>query len=234
MPPGAAAPPKARTPSAVTRSTYHHGDLKKALGVAAWTAIAELGPAGTSLREVARRTGVSATAALHHYGDKETLLAAVAVEGFRRLRRMRAARQSGVTDATERLRIHLAMYVRFSTQHPAVFELMYGGLLASIDRLPELRVEAMDSFGILKEAVGAYLAQIGATSPQVSLDAWTAWASVHGLATLAGAFPDPKKRPGSPGNAALTENMIQLMLDGLAAKYAVPAASGRPGTTGPG
>jgi AcrR family transcriptional regulator len=226
----AAAPAKT---AALPRSTYHHGDLKKALGAAAWTAIAELGPAGTSLREVARRTGVSATAALHHYGDKETLLATVAVEGFRRLRRMRAARQAGVADATERLRIHLAMYLRFSTRHPAVFELMYGGLLASIDRLPELRVEAMESFGILKQAVGAYLEQIGAASPQTSLDAWTVWASVHGLATLAGAFPDAKKRPGRPANTALTENLIQLLLDGLAAKYTVPAASRKPAAAGP-
>src|SRR4030095_14934141 len=64
---------------------YHHGDLPRALLEAAVQAIAEAGAAAVSLRELARRAGVSHAAPAHHFGDKAGLLTAVAADGFRRL-----------------------------------------------------------------------------------------------------------------------------------------------------
>ena len=64
---------------------YHHGDLPRALLEAALQAIVEVGPAAVSLRDLARRTGVSHAAPAHHFGDKAGLLTAVATDGFRRL-----------------------------------------------------------------------------------------------------------------------------------------------------
>ena len=64
---------------------YHHGDLPRALLEAAVEAIEEVGPAALSLRDLARRTGVSHAAPAHHFGDKAGLLTAVAADGFRRL-----------------------------------------------------------------------------------------------------------------------------------------------------
>jgi Bacterial regulatory proteins, tetR family len=55
---------------------YHHGDLRRALVEAALQAIAEVGPAAVSLRDLARRTGVSHAAPAHHFGDKAGLLTA--------------------------------------------------------------------------------------------------------------------------------------------------------------
>src|SRR3982074_1431728 len=71
---------------------YHHGDLRRALVDAALALIAE-GELGTfSLREVARRAGVTPAAPYHHFKDKTALLAAVAEEGFVALRaRLEAA-----------------------------------------------------------------------------------------------------------------------------------------------
>src|SRR5215831_15253503 len=72
---------------------YHHGDLRAALLQAAVGAIAEEGAAGMSLREVARRAGVSHTAAAYHFRDKRGLLTAVAADGYRMLAdEMRASR----------------------------------------------------------------------------------------------------------------------------------------------
>src|SRR5215213_11204294 len=62
---------------------YHHGDLPRALLEAAVQAIAEVGPAAVSLRDLARRVGVSHAAPAHHFGDKRGLLTAVAAEGYR-------------------------------------------------------------------------------------------------------------------------------------------------------
>src|SRR5258708_33699906 len=64
---------------------YHHGDLRTALLRAAVEAIGEAGPAAMSLREVARRAGVSHAAAAYHFGDKAGLLTAVAAQGYRML-----------------------------------------------------------------------------------------------------------------------------------------------------
>src|SRR5690349_16540894 len=50
--------------------SYHHGDLRRAMVAAAATAVAERGPAGLSLRELARLAGVSHAAPAHHFGDK--------------------------------------------------------------------------------------------------------------------------------------------------------------------
>ena len=64
---------------------YHHGDLRVALVRAAVAAIEEAGLAALTLRSVARRAGVTHTAAAYHFGDKAGLLTAIAVEGYRRL-----------------------------------------------------------------------------------------------------------------------------------------------------
>ena len=64
---------------------YHHGNLKEALLAAAVEAIAESGPRGFTLREAARRAGVSHNAPYRHFRDRDDLLAAVAADGFDRL-----------------------------------------------------------------------------------------------------------------------------------------------------
>src|SRR3989440_8687212 len=66
----------------VTRQ-YHHGDLRPALLRAAVEVIGQAGPAAMSLREVARRAGVTHAAAAYHFGDKAGLLTAVAAQGNR-------------------------------------------------------------------------------------------------------------------------------------------------------
>ena len=62
--------------------TYHHGDLPNALLAAVGDIVEENGVANVSLREAARRAGVSHSAPAHHFGDKEGMLAAFAERGF--------------------------------------------------------------------------------------------------------------------------------------------------------
>ena len=63
---------------------YHHGDLKKALLEETARILREEGEGALSLRGLAARLGVSRTAPYNHYKNKESLLSAVAEEGFRR------------------------------------------------------------------------------------------------------------------------------------------------------
>src|SRR2546422_330429 len=66
-------------------STYHHGDLPAALLRAAGKTLERRGIAALSLREAARRAGVSHNAPYRHFPDREALLAALAAEGFAHL-----------------------------------------------------------------------------------------------------------------------------------------------------
>ena len=67
---------------ALAKESYHHGDLRTALLDAALDIIADTGPRGLSIREVARRAGVSHAAPYRHFNDKDDLIVAVVERGF--------------------------------------------------------------------------------------------------------------------------------------------------------
>jgi AcrR family transcriptional regulator len=151
---------------------YHHGDLRRALLDTALEAIDEQGPAAVSLRDVARRAGVSHAAPTHHFRDKAGLLTAVAAEGFALL--ADALAEGGDFAATG------VAYVRFATTHPGHFAVMFRPVLyhrddpavvAARDRATEmLRGGAAQAFGI--------------DNPDDRVPALAAWSLVHGMATL--------------------------------------------------
>src|ERR1700689_3342686 len=97
---------------------YHHANLKQNLLDAAVGLLAEAGPQGFTLREVARRAGVSHNAPYRHFKDKDDLVGAVAAEGFDRLTAsMLAAMEPGDT-VSERLRLAGRGYVEFALRQP--------------------------------------------------------------------------------------------------------------------
>ncbi|MGC5018548.1 TetR/AcrR family transcriptional regulator [Micromonospora sp. DT47] len=180
---------------------YHHGDLRRALLDVAVEAIGESGPAALSLRELARRAGVSHAAPAHHFGDKAGLLTALAVEGYDRL----AAALGRAGD--DLLEVGVA-YVRFAVDHRAHFEVMFrpdlyrgddAGVTAARARAgAALRggVAALRgrSAGGPRREVGAQPIPAGGAGPEwpdADPDTLAAWSIVHGFATLwlAGALP---------------------------------------------
>src|SRR4051812_26394436 len=98
---------------------YHHGDLKNALIQAAQALLAERGADDFSLREVARRAGVSPAAPAHHFGDAQGLLTAVATLAFEELTQvLRAGHARGGDDPQLALREQGVEYVQFALRHP--------------------------------------------------------------------------------------------------------------------
>ncbi|MGW5067894.1 TetR/AcrR family transcriptional regulator [Streptomyces cyaneofuscatus] len=157
-------------------STYHHGDLRAACLRAARELLEEDGSAGLSLRAVARRAGVSATAPYRHYADREALVSAVAAEGYRELAGSLAQAHPAPSTPDELAAVAVA-YVRFALEHPALFRAMFA---EPCDPTSAERVAAT-------EAISQYVRTIvGATFPDVDADALstTVWALVHGLAFL--------------------------------------------------
>jgi AcrR family transcriptional regulator len=156
---------------------YHHGNLRQALLDAAVQAIAEVGPAAVSLRDLARRTGVSHAAPAHHFGDKAGLLTAVATDGFRRL----AATLGEAYQATGNFLEVGVAYVRFAVTHRAHFEVMFRPELYHTDD-PEL-VQARDAARALLYPPAAEVTN-GPDDGDDLRAGVAAWSLVHGLATL--------------------------------------------------
>ncbi len=113
--------------------TYHHGHLPDALRSATAELIAEKGTSGFSLREVARRAGVSHAAPAHHFGDAEGMLTSLAAEGFSMLADAMAAAVDGIDDATERLKRVGAAYRRTAERHPGHLAVMTQTDLLRVD-----------------------------------------------------------------------------------------------------
>lgn len=190
---------KTPVPNSQKREGYHHGDLRAALVRAAEGVIAERGVDGFSLREAARRAGVSAAAPQHHFGDARGLLTAVATLGFEglcdALSAANAAYPARPADAPARrarLDAQARAYVAFAIAQPARFDVMWRK--ARIDTSNEAyHSAARRAYALLDEAIRGEEAKQceGPRDPRTI----AAWAAVHGFARLAldGAFgPDPQ------------------------------------------
>ena len=139
-----------------------------------------------TLREIARRGGLSHGAPLRHFPSLATLLSAVAAQGFRELiESMEGAVGEAPPGASpvERLAAVGRGYVRFALASPGVFALMFRP-----ERLDpsdaSYREAGSAAFDQLRQLVSA--AQASGFLPDVSTMhlAAVVWASVHGLAQL--------------------------------------------------
>lgn len=166
-------------------SGYHHGDLRHALIEATESILAERGPQGFSLREVARRAGVSPAAPAHHFGDASGLLTAVATLAFDGLAQaLRDGEARGGSDPRRRLRGQGVGYVAYALRNPGKFRLMFGESLAADDE--GLQRSGNAAFRVLEDGIRAAFA-IDAGKPLAG-ESWTAllavWSVVHGYAQL--------------------------------------------------
>lgn len=109
---------KGASPSRAARP-YHHGSLRSTILEAAIDYIAEYGPASLSLRELARRAGVSHAAPAHHFGNKTGVFTAIATEGFRLV-----AETTQATEGPSAMGAAGSAYLRFAVSHPAHFMIM--------------------------------------------------------------------------------------------------------------
>jgi AcrR family transcriptional regulator len=191
---------------------YHHGDLRAALIAAAEAVIAERGVDGFSLRETARRAGVSPAAPGHHFRDARGLLTAVAAAAFRDFGDALAAAAEGA-DQAGRIRAMGFAYVRFALSSPARFDLMWRRpLLDGAD--PDLDAAASRAFAILDRAArGRDSMREGPDDPALA-PSIAAWSIVHGFARLAleGAFGSEEGAAERAAEALLPKVLDHLVL----------------------
>ncbi|MFJ8662214.1 TetR/AcrR family transcriptional regulator [Streptomyces sp. NPDC093795] len=153
-----------------SRSTYHHGDLRQAVLAAALDVIAADGPGALSLRDLARRAGVSHAAPAHHFKDRTGLLTALAAQGYDLL--------AGALAAAPDLRERGVRYVCFALDHPAHFQVMFQPDLLRADDPDLLAAKERASAGL--RAGIAELRDV----PDPRTAGIAAWSLAHGFATL--------------------------------------------------
>ncbi|MEU0410222.1 TetR/AcrR family transcriptional regulator [Streptomyces griseorubiginosus] len=152
---------------------YHHGDLRQAILTAALDVIAADGPAALSLRDLARRAGVSHAAPAHHFKDRAGLLTAIAADGFGLL--AAALKQADdLKDAGVR-------YVRFAREHPAHFQVMFAPGLLRADDLELTTARALAADALRTSVSGVRAEDFGVDSRLAGV---AAWSLAHGFATL--------------------------------------------------
>ena len=194
---------------------YHHGDLRRAL-IGAARDMLEEGTGTLSLRAVARRAGVSHASAYYHFEDKTDLLAAVAISAFEELGEATETvyAQEGLS-TLGRLKAIAGVYVRFALENPQEFRLMF---------LPELRsdavrteVERAGRAGYERTvALVAKLQAEGCVAPgDPEAVAISAWAMMHGLATLMIDGPLYRNARTEEGREALVANAVGHLLHGV-------------------
>lgn len=192
--------------------SYHHGDLRSALLAAAETLIEERGIDRFSLRETARRAGVSPAAPAHHFGDARGLLTAIATEGFQALGDALSAASVGA-DRRERIMSQGKAYVRFALERPARFMLMWRKAILDVDD-PAYTQAGTRAFQILDHAVrGENAGRTGPQDPALA-PSIAAWSMVHGFALLAldGVFGADEGAPELAAKALLPAVLSHLAI----------------------
>lgn len=179
MPTSSAASPARKRPG-----RYHHGDLRQALIHAALRTIDRHGVEALTLRAVGATLGVSRTALYRHFADKDTLLAAVAAEGFRTLHGALSAAWEGEGRGLAGLRAQGQAYVVFGTTHPAHYRVMFGGYVAGATRGSELEDAGQAAFRALLDALVELQQQGLCRRDDPLMQARYVWGTVHGITML--------------------------------------------------
>lgn len=196
------------------RSTYHHGDLRTALLTAALDLLEREGLRALSLRNVARKAGVSPAAPYHHFAGRPALLAALSEHGFALLAAaLDRARRSG---GDLPLLPMGEAYVRFAGEQPELYHLMTIGL----DQ------EGNEALGPGPDSVTAVIGKALEAYPDVSGESRAAvvialWGAVHGLAVLSQS-PALAARVKALGGR---EALVATAFDHLAKMVLAPAHS---------
>lgn len=190
------------------KGAYHHGDLRQQLVNALRLLVEEEGTSTFSISEACRRAGVSSAAPYRHFGGREDMLRAVALDGKQRMAAgFRAATVDKPHGSLEAIKAIGVAYVTFAQSQPNVFRLMFS-MDANEDE--DLCAAGDACYEVALEHIGAFLG-LDPKSEEANIAGFPLWAFVHGLAFLSidgmlddkGAMPFLESIIGSAGQRLL-------------------------------
>ncbi len=166
------------------QQSYHHGNLRQELLDTALKHLRQSGPDKISLRALAREIGVSQTAPYRHFPDKNALLAALAAEGFQRLREGTEAEALVAGQTLQGIYRAGLAYIRFARENPELYKLMFGPVIENPQSYPELKESGERSFETILRIVTLGVEEGVFARNDPALIALTCWSVVHGIASL--------------------------------------------------
>ena len=180
-----------------SKANYHHGDLRLSLVKAAGEMIQEQDVDALSMRKLADHVGVSRTAPYHHFKDKNELLCAIAESGFvLQDEVVGATKQTSYSGSNNKISADEGLleleqlvqsYIQFASNHPAHYDLMYGGKIWKQKLATDsLRAASRNSFRTWLGRIEALQKHQILNQEESTLRvAQVAWATLHGLCRLA-------------------------------------------------
>jgi AcrR family transcriptional regulator len=169
---------KASPSTKVKKDSYHHGSLREALLESALVLLKEAGLEALTLREVARRAGVSPGAPYHHFKDKAELVQALAQRSLETLDKASLEAIQDKATPSEKLHALGLSYIHYAVNHPDEFRIMFRPEMSSPLEFPDPTTAPV--FRVLLSVIAT-----STETPQRQLTtAIAAWSLVHGLAVL--------------------------------------------------
>jgi AcrR family transcriptional regulator len=165
-------------------TTYHHGDLKNALIKAGIEILSKEGTHALSLRNVAKKAGVSHAAPYAHFTDKQALIAAIATEGYKKLYDQLVLAQTSQTISLNRLLAVAHAYIQFAIDEPDHFRITFSGFVEVEQNYLEYVEQSKLCFALLVAVVSDCQSD-GVLKPgDTQLTAVSIWACIHGFVQL--------------------------------------------------
>lgn len=166
-------------------SSYHHGNLRQTLLLAAAEMISENGIESLSLRKLAEMVGVSRTAAYHYFQDKNNLLCAIAANGFRRWQMSLNQLESNSLPERDKFEQYILGYIAFATTNPEEYELMFGRCIWKQSKCTqELQDISHATFQHQVEMISHWQSTGLVIGENPLRSAQIIWGTLHGIAKL--------------------------------------------------
>ena len=197
---------------------YHHGDLRRVLIDAALHLVEEGGPEAVSVREAARRAGVSPGAPFRHFPNRVALMTAVAEEAQRRFRAEIevALNEAPAGNALARFRAFGLAYLRWAMRNPAHFEIISDARYFDHDKASELSRDNAEVIGMTERTLADAFAQGQLRPADMKQVQIAGRALVYGFArmNIDGHFPRWGIADAEAGRTA--EAVLDLFIEGIA------------------
>lgn len=165
--------------------TYHHGNLKETLISAGLEILSQKGMEGLSLRNVAKRIGVSHAAPYNHFADKQALLAAMSTAGHEQLHQTLIEIFEKSKETSTEIMLEIAWsYLQFAMEDPNRFKLMFSGALEEQSDHPAFMEIAQKSISLFEEIIAFCQGKGQLAEGDVQKIAIKLWSTTHGFTIL--------------------------------------------------
>jgi AcrR family transcriptional regulator len=213
-----AAKPRRRASRAPAAKPYHHGDLRRVLIDAALQLVGEGGAEAVSVREAARRAGVSPGAPFRHFPSRDALMQAVAEEAQRRFRAEieAALAEAPAGDPLARFRCLGLAYLRWAMRNPTHFEIISSSRLFDYDKSDDLLRDNAELIGMVEHALKEALAGGQLRPAEFDHVLIAARALVYGFARMNIDGHFPRWGVDAAGAEATAEAILDLFISGIA------------------